>query len=169
MPDPSELMLNDSVYDDLLREAEIDKRVGDHEAIVAKVVKDKWQSGDPRTKVDFVLLTAKNAKADWTFSPPPPPEVVKAEKDTWEPGKLKAIAQSIAQLRQLVKEYGVTIDENGYPNIKEGDRFKVKTVKTRRDDQGKGGFIRIAAFLSKDRAVGEQAASAPASGEAPAF
>lgn len=166
--DPMELMLNDSAYDDLLRDAEIDRRVGDHRAIVQKVVRDKWPSGDPRTKIDFVLLTANNAKADWTFSPPPPPEVVKAEKDSWEPGKLKAIAQSVAQLRQLVKEYGVTVGQDGYPNIKEGDQFNVKTVKTRRDDQGKGGFIRIAAFLSKERPVGEQAAQASA-GERPAF
>ena len=166
--DPMALMLNDSAYDDLLREAEIDKRVGDHEALVSKVVHDTWPSGDPRTKVDFVLLTANNAKADWTFSPPPPPEIVKAEKDKWEPGKLRAIANAVAMLRQLIKEYGVTIDEQGYPSIKEGDRFKIKTGKTKRNSDGTGGFIRVVAFLSKDRAVGEAAASAAAS-ERPAF
>lgn len=168
--DPMELMLNDSAYDELINEAAIDKRVGDHEAIVQKVVKDKWPSGDPRTKVDFVLLTANNAKADWTFSPPPPPEVVKAERASWEPGKLKAIANAVAMLRQLVKEYGVSIDADGYPSIKEGDRFKIKTAKTSRDaNTGKGGFIRVIAFLNKERPVGEQAASASAGGEAPAF
>lgn len=171
--DPTELMmnsLNDSAYDELLRDAEVDKRVGDHDAIVQKVTKDKWPSGDPRTKVMFVLVTANNAKADWTFSPPPAPEVVKAEKDSWEPGKLRAIANSVAMLRQLVKEYGVSVGADGYPSIKEGDRFKVKTAKTRREADGSGGFVRVVAFLSKDRAVGAEAAAQAASGgPAPAF
>lgn len=167
--DPMELMLNDSVYNELLKDAEIDKRVGDHDALVQKIVKDKWPSGDPRTKVNFVLLTANNAKADWTFSPPPPPEVVKAEKDSWEPGKLKAIANSVAMLRQLIKEYGVTIDADGYPDISEGDRFKVKTTKTRREQDGSGGFIRVIAFLAKDRPVGAEAATSATAGSRPDF
>lgn len=171
--DPMQLMLDDAAYDQLLKDAETDKRVGDHDAIVQKVTNDHWPEqygGHPRQKVDFVLLSANNAKADWTFSPPPPPDVVKAEKDTWEQGKLRAIAGAVAQLRQLVKDYGVTMDADGYLAIKEGDRFKVKTVKTRRDDNtGKGGFVRVVAFLPKDRPVGEKATNAASGGTAPAF
>lgn len=170
--DPMELMmgnLNDSAYDELLKDAEVDKRVGDHEAMVQKVTHDQWPSGDARTKVMFVLLTANNAKADWTFSPPPPPEIVKAQKDSWEPGKLKAIANAVSMLRQLIKEYGVGLTPEGHLNIREGDRFKVKTAKTRREADGSGGFVRVVAFLSKDRPVGAEAATATAATERPAF
>lgn len=160
---PMDLMLQSDVYDQLLRDAEVDNRVGDHDLLTQKVVHDKWPSGDPRTKITFVLLTANNAKADLTLSPPPPPEVVAAEKATWEPGKLKAIANSITLHRQLAQHYGVAVD-----SIKEGDRFKGKTVKTKRNDDGTGGFIRVVAFLPKDHPVGEQAAQAAAA-EAPAF
>lgn len=170
--DPMTLMLNDSAYDELIKEAEIDKRVGDHRALVQNIVKDHWPEqygGHARTKVNFVLLTANNAKADWTFSPPPPPEEVKAKKATWEPGKLKAIASSVAVLRQIIKHYGVTIDAEGYPSISVGDEFNVKTAKTRREADGSGGFIRVIAFLEKDRPVGEEATKAASGGSRPDF
>lgn len=169
--DPMSIMLNQldsSVYNDLIKEAETDNRVGDHEALVQKVTNDKWRDGGLRQKFMFVLLTANNAKADWTFSPPPTPEQVEKEKETWDAGKKRAIAGSIAQLRQLVKDYSVKLTKEGYLDIREGQKFNVKTVKTRREADGTGGFIRVVAFLAKDRPVGEAAASAGA-GEAPAF
>lgn len=141
--DPMAAMgLNDSAYDELLKDAEMDNRVGDKQALVTTVVHDNWPSGDPRIKVGFVLTDAGNAKADLTISPPPPPEVVKAEKKSWEQGKLRAIAQTVSQYRQLAQHYGISPEQ-----IKEGDGFRVKTVKTRRDEEGKGGFIRVIAFL----------------------
>lgn len=166
---PLDLMLNSDVYDALIKDAETDKRVGDHEALVQKVTNDKWRSGDARQKIVFVLLTANNAKADWTFSPPPPPEIVAAEKDSWDSAKVRGIAASIAMVRQLVKDYGVTMSAEGYLDIKEGDKFKVKTVKTRREADNTGGFIRVVAFLAKDRPVGEEGASAAGASERPAF
>lgn len=169
--DPMSLMLeqlNSSAYDDLIKDAETDNRVGDHEALVQKVTNDHWKSGDPRQKIIFVLLTANNAKADWTFSPPPPPEVIAKEKDTWDSAKKRGIAGSITMLRQLVKDYGVTLSKEGYLNIREGQKFNVKTVKTKREADGSGGFVRVVSFLPKERAVGEAAASAAAS-DAPAF
>lgn len=164
--DPTELMLNDAAYDALLNDAKVDNRVGAHEAMVAKVVHDKWPSGDDRTKIDFVLLTANNAKADLTWSVPPPPEVVVAEKATWPPEKVKGVASAITIGRQLAQHYGKRPDQ-----VVQGERFNVQTVKTRRDDNtGKGGFIRVVAFLAKDHAVGaEAAAAAAAPAEAPAF
>lgn len=167
MSTPMETMLQSSVYDDLIKDAATDKAVGDHEALVQKVTNDKWRSGDPRQKIMFVLTSANNAKADWTFSPPPPPEVVAKEKDTWDDAKKKGIASSIAMFRQLVRDYGVSITPEGYLNVKEGDKFNVKTVRTKREPDGSGGFLRVIAFLPKDRAVGNGAASG--GGEAPAF
>lgn len=151
------MALDDSAYDELLKDAEMDNRVGDKEALVTTVVHDYWASGDPRIKIGFVLTDANNAKADLTISPPPSPEVVKAEKKTWEQGKLRAIAQTVAQYRQLAKHYGTSPDQ-----IKEGDNFRVKTVKTRRDEEGKGGFIRVIAFLPKQDAAAQATAGGPA-------
>ena len=141
--DPMAAMaLNDSAYDDLLKDAEMDNRVGDKEALVASVVHDNWPSGDPRIKIGFVLTDARNAKADLTISPPPAPEVVKAEKASWEPGKLRAIANTVTMYRQLAQHYGTSPDA-----IKEGDTFRIKTVKTKRNEDGTGGFIRAVSFL----------------------
>lgn len=163
MPDPTELMLNDAAYDELLKDAATDKRVGPHEAVVAKIVNDKWPSGDPRTKIDFVLLTANNKKADATWSEPPPIEEVKAHKHEWPEEKVRGVAANITLARQCLQHYGKLPNQ-----LVEGERVKIQTVKTRRDNEGKGGFIRVVAFLSKDHAVGEQAAQAAAS-PAPAF
>lgn len=152
--DPMDAMfdLNNSAYDEILNDASKDNRVGDHDAVVIGVVNDQWKSGDPRTKLQFKLLTANDAKADLTWSPPPAPEVYAAEKASWDRAKLQGVASGITVARQLVEHYGVT------PNkVKEGDRFKVKTVKN------KEGFVRVIAFLPKDAAAGTQAASAPSS------
>lgn len=164
MPDPVDLMLNDAAYDELLKDAATDKRVGPHEAMVAKITNDKWPSGDPRTKIDFVLLTANNAKCDMTWSPPPTPEEVKAHKHEWPEEKVRGVASGITLGRQAIQHYGKTPDQ-----FAQGERYKVQTVKTKRDaNTGKGGFIRVVALLAKDHAVGEQAAAA-VSAEAPAF
>lgn len=167
-PNPAELMLNDEAYNQLLKDAEKDNRVGDHDAIIAKVTNDNWPSGDPRQKVDFVLVTANNAKADLTLSPPPSPAVVAAESANWEPGKKRGVAASINIYRQAIQHYGVAITSEGRLDLKEGQRFKVKTAKTRRDEDGKGGFIRVIALLPKDHAVGSQVAASGAA-TAPSF
>lgn len=155
--DPMSAMnLQDSAYDELLKDAEMDNRVGDKQALVTSVVHDNWPSGDPRMKFGFVLTDANNAKADLTLSPPPTPEEVKAQKASWEPGKLRAIAQQVSIFRQFAQHYGISPDQ-----IKEGDTFRVKTVKTRRDEEGKGGFIRVIAVLPKAPAAGAATAGGP--------
>jgi hypothetical protein len=150
---------NDTAYDQLAKEAEQDNRVGDHRFLVTEVAREHWPSGDPRLKVKGNLVTANNAKADWTFSPPPPPEVISAEKQNWDQGKKRAIANAVAMVKQLADNYGVSPGK-----IKAGDEFLVKTNKTRIDPiTGDGGFIRVVAFLTKDHAVnGEQSAAAAA-------
>lgn len=140
---------NDAAYDELIKDAERDDRVGDHSFLVTEVVRDQWPSGDPRLKVKGTLVTAGNAKADWTFSPPPPPDVVAAQKGTMERGMKMAIANSITMAKQLAQHYGVSPGK-----IKQGDEFKIKTAKN------KEGFVRIIAFLPKDHAVGGQATTA---------
>lgn len=152
----------DSAYDDFLKDADRDNRVGDHDFMVSENIQDAWPSGDPRIKINGVLLTANNAKADLTLSPPPPPEIVKTESNQWETGKKKAIAQAISMYRVLATSYGVTPEQ-----LKQGDILRVKTVKTRVDDQGKGGFIRIAVIKDKSEIgkkstdVGTATAKAP--------
>lgn len=152
-------LYSDSAYDDLIKEADIDERVGKHQAVVVKVVHDTWESGDPRNKFGFTLLTAHNAKADLTLSPPPPPDVVAATKSTWEPGKKKAIAGAISMLRQLATHYSKRLSD-----IREGDTYYVQTAKTRREKDGTGGFIRVVAFLDPKTANGAAGGGGDATG-----
>lgn len=148
---------DDAAYSALLNDANRDDRIGDHDWQVTQVVQDTWPSGDARYKFKGVLLTANSAKADLTLSPPPPPEVVAAESKTWERGKKKAVAQAVTMLRILAASYGKGLDD-----IAEGDIFRVTTAKTKEED-GKGGFIRVVAFHAKDKvgAVGQQQANVP--------
>ena len=146
---------NDDAYDQLIKETQIDNRVGNHLFLVTNVINDYWPSGDERCKIRGQLQTANNAKADLTISPPPSPEVVKAESKSWEDGKKKAIAQTISLYRQLRENYAKDPTE-----IQEGDVYAVKTVKTRVKEDGSGGFIRIAAFLSRNRISAEAQADA---------
>jgi len=136
---------NDAAYREFEKEANRDTRVGNHTWIVSQVTHDTWPSGDPRIKLLGLLTTAGNAKADLTISPPPAPDVVKAEGKNWESGKKRAIAASIAMHRTLAEVYGKSPDE-----IVEGDTFMVKTALTKRNPDGTGGFVRIIAFLKKD-------------------
>lgn len=141
-----------SDYADVLGDLQKDTRVGDHDFMVSDVTTGKWSdltakgSDDPYFKVNGVLLTANQAKASIQWSPPPPASVVKAQMDSWEPGKRRAIAGSITLATQLAEHYGAKFE-----TIKVGDVYRVKTIKTKVDDAGKGGFIRIVAFLPKDK------------------
>jgi hypothetical protein len=167
-PSPADLMLSDAAYDQLLQEAAVDNRLGDHDAIVSKVVVDTWDDGRPRQKVTFTLLTANNAKADLTLSELPTPEQIVAQKDNWDAGRKRGIANSIAIYRQLAQHYGVGRTPVGVANIQEGQRYKVKTGKrTDRNDRSKY-FVQVIAFLPKEHAVGSQVA-AQSAGPAPAF
>lgn len=146
-------------YNDIMGELEKDTRVGDHDFMVSEVIGDTWPSGDERWKVRGVLLTAGQAKCDLQWSPPPPASVVKQEMASWDGGKKKAIAQSISLAKKLAEHYGKTVQ-----TLKSGDVLRVKTVKTRVDANGKGGFIRVAAILPMDgigKASYDKAADAP--------
>ena len=157
----------DSAYDDLINDAARDDRAGDHDFIVSEVTHDYWPSGDPRTKIRGQLLTANNAKADLTISPPPPPEVVRAESKTWETGKKKAIANAVTIYRQFAEYYGKSPDAevaNGLTPITEGDVFRVKSIVTKRDERtNTGGFVRIIAIKPKGELgkVGAETAATP--------
>jgi hypothetical protein len=139
---------SDDAYGQLAKDAEVDDRIGDHLFLVTEVIKDRWPDGGPRLKVKGNLVTANNAKTDWTFSPPPPPDVVAAEKANWDQGKKRAISNSITMVKQLGEHYGMSPGK-----IKQGDEFKVKTGKrTDRNDKTKY-FVSVVAFLPKDHAV----------------
>lgn len=146
MSDPLAAMnLNADAYDALLKEAAVDDRVGDKNVQVISVVNDTWASGDPRLKIQFVITDANGAKADLTLSPPPSPEEVVAQKDSWDSRKKKAIANAISIYRQLAQHYG-----KAPADVREGDTFRVQTAKN------KEGFIRVVAFKPK---AGENAAA----------
>lgn len=160
MPNDALAALNaydNAAYDELLNEAKVDHRVGDHDFLVSQTISDTWESGDPRFKANGTLLTARNAKADLTWSPPPPADVVAAElarakknePGAWEPGKIKAIANSISIAKQCAQHYGIMPNQ-----LREGAVYRVKTVKTRTEKDGTGGFIRIIAFLPPKSANG---------------
>lgn len=134
---------DDDVYGELGREAQKDDRVGDHDWMITKIDPSPWPSGDARFKIEGQLLTAGGKRADLTWSPPPPPEVAKAEGKTWEKKKQAAVSSAAALAKAAKKFYGKSISD-----FAEGDVLRVRTVKTARDRvTGKGGFIRVIAFL----------------------
>lgn len=127
-----------SEYDGFLADAEKDDRVGDQDLMVSEVIEDTWASGDPRVKVKGTLLTAGQAKCDFTWSPPPPASVLKEQMATMERGKKKGIASSIELAKKLSLWYGKRVTD-----LKAGDVVRVKCVKN------KEGFIRVVAILPK--------------------
>ena len=130
-------------YDAFLSTADVDDRVGDHDLLVQKVIPTLWPSGDPCIDVDGVLLTARNADVGFRWSPPPGADVLKAEAGSYDTGKTRAIANAIRIARALNEHYG-----KGDPSdLKPGDVVRVKTVKTKVQTDGRGGFIRIIAVL----------------------
>lgn len=142
-----------SDYDGFLADAEKDDRVGDQDFMVAEVIEDTWQSGDPRFKVKGTLLTAGQAKCDFTWSPPPPASVLKEQMATMERGKKKGIASSIELAKKLALWYGKKVAD-----LRAGDVVRVKCVKN------KEGFIRVVAILPKDQVgKGSEAAAKLAS------
>lgn len=138
-------------YDKLINDANTDDRIGHHTVMVTRVTDDTWPSGDPRRKILFAL-TDVSGKADLTISPPPSPEVVAAESKSWDRGKKKAVASTVTLYRQLKEHYQTTPEA-----IQEGDTFSVNIIKTKVDSDGKGGFLRVVAFLPKGE--GAKAAS----------
>lgn len=141
-------------YDDFLKEAERDDAIGAQEFLVSEVVNDEWPSGDPRLKIKGNLSSVgNNPKADLTISPPPSPEVLKAEGASYESGKKRAIATTINLYKQLGQHYGKSPAE-----IRQGETYKVQVVRTKRNPDNTGGFLRIVAFLPKDHAVGTDTA-----------
>lgn len=145
---------NDEAYSQLIKDADVDERVGKHNAIVTKIEDGAWDDGRPRRKILFSLVTAGNAKADLTVSPPPPPDVVKAEAKNWEPKVRKGVAHSVVIFRQFAQHYAVNPMK-----VQEGFECRVETNKTRREKDGSGGFIRVVAILPKQESTNGTAAS----------
>lgn len=156
----SEDNYDDAVYDAFIKSANKDNRVGDHDWIVSTVKHEAWDDGTPRIKIIGNLITANNAKADLTISPPPPKEIIASEGASWNAGKKKAIASAIQAHRNFAKFYGKTAE-----TIVEGDLFRVKTVLTKRNLDGTGGFVRVIAILDPKAKV----AAPPSDSDAPPF
>src|SRR5262245_52899297 len=96
-----------SEYDDFLADANRHRRVGDHDAMVLGVTSGLWPSGDVRHKVKLSLLTAAAAKADMTLSDVPPAAKLKAEAETMDDSRKRAIASNITLRKQLAQFYDV--------------------------------------------------------------
>lgn len=150
-------------YDALLNDAKKDDRVGPQRGVVAKVTDDQWPSGDDRRKVLFVLPDAGNAKADLTWSMPPPDTAEesarrKEGKGTWERGKVQGVSKAINVAKQIRKHYG----KSSPLDIEEGETYQIEVVATKRNPDGSGGFLRVVAFLPEGSSNG--AASGGAGG-----
>jgi hypothetical protein len=146
--------LSNPAYDELLKDAAVDNRVGDHDAVIIKAVHDNWEpqyGGGPRSKLQFLLKTANDAKADVSWSPPPSPEEM-AQKSTWDRKRVQGVAGAVTLGRQALQHYGKTPNQ-----MQEGERYRIKTAKN------KDGFIRVIAFLPRDAAVSNGSASGPKS------
>lgn len=148
--------INWGAYDDFLKDAEKDTAVGHQRWVVSQVTDDTWPSGDPRRKILGVLPNANNAKADLTVSAPPTPETIAAESASWESGKKRAIAQTINQFKQCIQHYG-----KSPMKIVEGDEYWVNVIRTKRNPDGTGGFLRVVAFLPSEAANGTKPSGSP--------
>lgn len=149
MTDALAAQFSDAAYDELIKDAEKDDRAGEGNAIVLKITDDVWPSGDPRRKILFALLFAGNAKADLTIGDIPSPEQVAAEKGGWDAKKKKAISSAVTVARQFAQHYGKNPRAMDGPTaVREGDQFRVKTVVTKKQPDGSGGFCRVIALLS---------------------
>jgi len=76
-----------------------------------------------------VLTDANNAKADLTISPPPAPEVGQGGEKELATGQVKGDCQHGG----TIPTAGAALWAPAPDQIKEGDTFRVKTVKTRRE------------------------------------
>jgi hypothetical protein len=130
-----------SEYDQFLKDAEKDTRLGKQTFVITEKLVDAWGDGSPRYKFRGVLATASNAKTDMTLSPPPPLEVAQAA----EPGRKRGIALAIQNLKALAA-YGKNLD-----TLSEGDEL---SVETRKDEKG---YVRVSRILNPGESMGTSA------------
>lgn len=153
-----------SEYDDFLKAAEADTREGDKEAVVISVVGKTWPSGDPFTAIVFGLVSEGMAKADLAINPKPSPAECEAVKAGGDRRKMRGYANTINLYKQLEQHYGVTDPTT----IKQGDIFFIKCTKDKKDAvTGKGGFLRVRAFLPKGTVSKETESTAAATAAVP--
>lgn len=146
---------NDEAYKDLLDDAKKDDRVGPQTGVVVSVVDDQWPSGDDRRKVVFQLPARNNAKADLTWSVPPPDTKEesarrKEGKGEWDTAKVQGVAKAINVGRQLAQHYGL----NSPLDIQQGETYRINVGRSKRNLDGSGGFLRVNAFLAPEGANG---------------
>jgi hypothetical protein len=155
-----------SYLDDFVAAAEQDTRVGDGPATFQKVDIKVWDNGDETHRAVFTLDFADGAKADCNLPKGYPPQsITDAAKKSGDRKKIQGIAGGIRLLSMLEEHYGI----KSPAELREGSTYYVKTVKTKRDPlTGKGGFIRIVAFLPKGSSK-SKVADAHDDADGPAF
>ena len=135
-------MSNYSEYDQFLKDAEKDDRIGKHTFVIDSKLVDAWADGTPRYKFRGRLLTAGGAKTDMTLSPPPPVEQLAGITG----GRKKGIALSITNLKALAS-YAKDLD-----SLDVGDELSVETAKD-------GDFVRVRRILKPGETTGGTAAT----------
>lgn len=129
-------MTNDtdfSQYDQFLKDAERDDRLGRQTMAVTQVTPGSWPSGEAYTQVDGVLTTAGNAMVNFRLSGLPSAEKMAAASGD---SKMKrALAQTINMHKALAK-LGKKAEA-----LRPGDEFGVEIVKN------KEGYIRVAMIM----------------------
>lgn len=111
MSDNLDAMFDLPDFDQLLNDSKVDNRVGNHNWQVNEIVQDTWESGQDRYKFKGVLLSADNARADLTWSPPPEDTAAenalrKEGKGTWEAKKVRGVVMGLNIAKQLKDHYG---------------------------------------------------------------
>lgn len=147
-----------SKADELLEELDRDTREGQHVFVVDELREMDWENegGGKTYSLDGTLETAGDAKASALLADPEPQmDMTKEQLRGLPTNQRRSISLNLRLNKQLDEHYETTLDDlkNGATDAK----FGVETYKTPRNPiTGKGGFIRIRAFIPLDRIGAEE-------------
>jgi len=148
--------VNPEVADEAQKWADVDDRLGDHDVIITEVTAGAWDDGRARINLRGELLTCNHFKFSATISQPSDAGDLAAAKSEGKKMHARAMAMNNNIISQLKEHYEVVPDQ-----IKEGDKFRIKTGKQmdKKDEERKKYFIRLIAFLPKE-AIGKDGGGA---------
>lgn len=128
-----------SAYDDFLRDADKDNRLGDQDFLVTETIRGTFpNSGDPYLKLNGVLSSANNSKFNITFgSVPKDLSTIPAEHK-------RGTALTIRLMKELREHYGVAPAQ-----VEEGMTLRVKIDKDKEDKATGKYYLRAVAIKPK--------------------
>jgi len=143
---PARRSIRDSAYDAAVKEAKIDRRVGNVDLYLEDVTEGTWpNSGDTYHKYLFKILGCGDSKADLVLSPLLDPEELTPEAlNEMDNGQRFSVQSGLKIRRQLLSYYDVEFpdEEDG---IEQMHNIKVFAAKTKLVK----GFVRVAEFRPK--------------------